>query len=77
MNSELHDIDFTNADLSNIQFSRCDLSRSTFDQTLLEKTDFTTAIHFSINLEKNKVKKAKFAKDNLRGLLDSFDIIIE
>jgi fluoroquinolone resistance protein len=76
-NSILHEIDFTEADLHSAVFDRCDLAGSIFENTILEKADFRTAYNYSINPELNKIKKAKFSKAGIAGLLDKFDIEIE
>jgi hypothetical protein len=47
------------------------------ERTNLEKTDFRTAVNFSINPTLNRIKNAKFSHDRLAGLLDSFSIVIE
>jgi hypothetical protein len=43
----------------------------------LEKADFRDAINYRIDPGINKMKKAKFSRDGLPGLLTRFDIIIE
>jgi len=68
--------DFSNATLSGVKFENCDLSKSIFDATNLEKTDFSTAIHFSIHPENNKLSKTKFSNENLSGLLNKYDLDI-
>ena len=76
-NTQLHEVDFSQADLSHSIFNNCDLLGSTFDNTNIEKADFRTAFNYSINLVKNKHKKAKFSLPGIIGLLDEFDIEIE
>jgi fluoroquinolone resistance protein len=44
---------------------------------LLEKADFRTAYNYSIDPEKNRIKKAKFSIFGVTGLLDKYDIEIE
>ncbi|MFL0162454.1 pentapeptide repeat-containing protein [Aquirufa salirivi] len=73
----LHEVDFSNANLSEALFDDCDLLNAQFDQTNLEKADFRTAYHFEISPQINRMKKAKFSKSNLAGLLTSFGIIID
>ncbi|WP_273565323.1 pentapeptide repeat-containing protein [Maribacter halichondriae] len=73
---KLVEIDFTEADLTNAIFEHCNLARAIFDQTNLEKADFTTSIHFNIDPERNPLKKAKFSKDGLHGLLQKHNIVI-
>jgi uncharacterized protein YjbI with pentapeptide repeats len=61
--------DFSEADLSGADFSESDLAGSVFEQSILEKANFISAFNFRIDPEKNKLKKASFAKINLAGLL--------
>jgi Pentapeptide repeats (8 copies). len=70
-------MDFAYADLSQAYFENCNLKNTIFDQTNLEKTNLTSAFNFSINPTQNKIKNAKFSKENSIGLLDSFQIKIE
>jgi fluoroquinolone resistance protein len=75
-NCSLQEADFTEADVSGAVFDNCDLAKAVFDNTLLEKADFRTAYHYSINPEKNRLKKAKFSAAGIAGLLDQYDIDI-
>ena len=76
-NSSLQDVDFTETDLTGVLFYNCDLTSATFDNTILEKADFRTSFNYSIDPEKNKIKKAKFALPSVIGLLNKYDIEIE
>lgn len=76
-NSSLQEVDFTETDLSGSVFDNCDLTRAIFENTILEKADFRTSFNYSINPEKNKIKKAKFSIPGIVGLLDKYDIEIE
>lgn len=76
-NSSLQEADFTETDLTESVFDNCDLLNATFDNTILEKADLRTAYNYSIDPAMNKIKKAKFAKEGIRGLLDKYDIVIE
>jgi len=76
-NCKLEETDFTEANLSRAVFNQCDLNRAVFDNTLLEHADFRTSFHFSIDPENNHVNKAKFSLNNIAGLLDKYDIVIE
>jgi uncharacterized protein YjbI with pentapeptide repeats len=69
-------VDFSNATLTGVKFENCDLSKSIFDATNLEKTDFSTAVHFSIHPENNTLSKTKFSNENLSGLLNKYDLDI-
>ena len=76
-NSTLHEVDFTETDLTEAVFDNCDLKRATFERTNLEKADFRNALNYSIDLEQNRIKKAKFSKTGIVGLLGKYDIVIE
>jgi fluoroquinolone resistance protein len=76
-NSQLHEVDFTECDLSAASFDNCDLTGAIFKDTILEKADFRTAFNYSIDPELNRMKKAKFSRSGIVGLLDKYDIEIE
>ena len=73
----LQEVDFTEADLTEAVFQNCDLAGAVFDNTILEKADLRTAYHYSINPEKNNIKKAKFSLPEVVGLLNNYDIEIQ
>lgn len=73
----LRGVDFTETDLSESVFDRCDLKEATFDKTNLEKVDFRTSFHFRIDPTANRMKKSIFSKNDLAGLLEQFQLIIE
>jgi len=68
--------DFSNADLSGATLANCDLNQTIFNTTNLEKTDFFTSYNLSISPKYNKIKGAKFSKENALGLLTDFKVII-
>ena len=68
---------FTETALTGASFDDCDLSNTVFSRTNLSQADFTKARNFSINLELNTTKKAKFSYSGIAGLLSQYDIIIE
>lgn len=72
----LRDADFTGADLTEAVFDRCDLERALFEETILEKADFITSFHYTIDPEKNRIKKAKFSTAGLPGLLGRYQLDI-
>jgi len=74
--SKLQEVDFTECDLSSSTFENCDLADAIFDQTVLEKADFRTSFNYTIDPERNKLKKAKFSLSGSRGLLTKYDILI-
>lgn len=76
-NCVLHEVDFTEANLTSASFAGSDLQRALFDNTVLEKADFRTAVNFSIDPEKNRVKKARFSREGLAGLLEKYNLHID
>jgi len=52
------------------------LTGAMFESTNLEKADFRSSFHYSINPEINKIKKAKFSLPAVIGLLDKYQIEI-
>ena len=73
----VREVEFSGADLTDSSFLACDLARTVFQNTILEKADFRTALNYSIDLETNRVKGAKFSAAGVIGLLDKYQIIIE
>jgi fluoroquinolone resistance protein len=76
-NCNMQEADFSEADLSGSIFENCDMHRAIFSFTNLEKTDFYSSFHYSIDPEKNRIKKARFSKAEVMGLLDQYDLRIE
>jgi uncharacterized protein YjbI with pentapeptide repeats len=72
-NCQLHEVDFSEADFTNSIFDNCDFRLSTFNNSILEKVDFQTSYNFEIHPMVNRIKKAKFSKENILGLLLGFD----
>ena len=52
-------------------------SQPLFTDTIFEKKDFRTATSYSIDPEKNTIKKARFSLGGVAGLLDKYDIEIQ
>jgi len=77
INCHLEDADFTEADLTGAAFKDCDLRNAVFDRTILEKADLRTAKNYTIDPEGNRLKKAKFSREGLPGLLHKYNIDIE
>ena len=55
-------------------FKECDLYYASFHHTNLEKADFTTARNYALNPAANRLKKAKFSRYGLEGLLTGLGI---
>ena len=75
--SQLVESDFTASDLTGSLFDNCDLRDAVFEDTNLEKVDFLTSYYYTIDPDKNQLKKTKFSATGLSGLLAKYDIIIE
>jgi len=69
-------IDFMNTDLTNVLFENCNLHKAVFQNTIANKADFTTSYNFSIDPEKNKIKKASFSLAGLKGLVEKHELVI-
>jgi uncharacterized protein YjbI with pentapeptide repeats len=76
-NSQLQEADFSECDLTGSVFDHCDLTRALFEQTILEKADLRNAYNFSIDPERNRLKKARFSLTGVPGLLDKYHIDID
>ena len=72
----IQEVDFSESDLSESLFENCDLTRAIYDRSIIEKVDFSTSYGYSINPEKNRIKKAKFSINGIPGLLQQYDIEI-
>jgi uncharacterized protein YjbI with pentapeptide repeats len=73
----LQEVDFTETDLSLSNFTECDFNGTAFDRSILEGTDFRTSFNFVIDPENNRIKKAKFSRNTLAGLLKKYQIQID
>ena len=76
-NSKISEADFTDTDLTRSIFMNCDLQRTIFKNTNLEGVDFSTSFNYSIDPDSNRIKKARFSRQGLAGLLDKYDIEID
>jgi fluoroquinolone resistance protein len=76
-NTQLQGVDFTACDLTGAVFNDCNLLDAIFENTIIEKTDLRSSYNYSIDPEKNKIKKARFSLPGLVGLLRKYDITIE
>lgn len=76
-NSVLKEVDFSECDLTEAKFLNCDLTRTIFDRSILDKADFSTAVNFEINPERNRIKKAVFSHAGLLGLLSKYDLVVK
>ncbi|UII77334.1 pentapeptide repeat-containing protein [Flagellimonas sp. HMM57] len=72
----LLETDFTGTDLTSAKLQNCNLEKAIFFQTILEGADLSTSFNYTIDPEKNQLKKAKFSKNGLSGLLKKYEIKI-
>ena len=77
INCSMISVDFMNSDLTEAVFDNCNLRRAVFIDTIANKADFTTSYDYTIDPEKNKIKKAQFSLEGLKGLLEKYDIVIK
>ena len=70
-------VDFMETDLTESIFNNCDLRRSVFNNTIANKADFYSSHNYVIDPEVNKLKKAVFSTEGLRGLLEKYDLVIK
>lgn len=76
-NCSLTAVDFMSTDLTGVIFDNCNLHKAVFVDAVANKADFTTSYNFSIDPERNQLKKAMFSEAGLKGLLDKYDIIVK
>ena len=72
----LNEVDFSESDLSMSVLKNCDLTSALFSNTNLEKADLTTSHNYIIDPRNNKIKKARFSKEGLIGLVLYLGIVI-
>ena len=77
LNCDLQEVDFSGADLTGAGFIHSDLNGAVFDNTILEKSDLSSAFHYTIDPGKNRIRKAVFSIDGLPGLLEKYGIVIK
>lgn len=77
VNCSLKGADFSEADLTSAIFEKCDLSTAIFMRSILSSVNFVSSYNFTIDPEKNLLRKAKFSLDGLPGLLSNYGIIVE
>ena len=77
INCSMIAVDFMSSDLTEAVFDNCNLRRAVFMNTIALKTDFYTSYDYSIDPEINKLKKAVFSTEGLKGLLEKYDLVIK
>lgn len=77
LNCSVKNANFANTDLSDAIFQNCNLSETLFEKTQLKNCDFRTSYNYNIDPELNFIKKAKFSRNGLEGLLEKYDLQID
>lgn len=77
VNCSLKGTDFSEVDFTSAIFDKCDLSTAVFMRSNLSSVNFVSSYNFTIDPEKNTLRKAKFSVDGLPGLLENYGIIVE
>jgi uncharacterized protein YjbI with pentapeptide repeats len=73
----MEEADFSSANLTKTVFNDCDLSAAIFENSNLEEADLSSAFNFSIDPELNNLNKTRFSTQNISGLLNKYNIIID
>ncbi|MCH1930278.1 pentapeptide repeat-containing protein [Shewanella sp. A25] len=69
-----HDVDFRDGRFHRADFSGTDFGHSLFGRTELIDADFTDATDYDIDIFSNKIKGAKFSREEAIRLLNGLDI---
>jgi uncharacterized protein YjbI with pentapeptide repeats len=77
VNCSMISVDFMASDLTEALFDHCNLRKAVFMDTIANKADFSTSYDYIIDPEKNKLKKAIFSTEGLKGLLEKYDLVIK
>lgn len=75
--SSLKGVDFASADLKQSEFIDVDLTDAIFYSTNLQEANFSSSFNYIIDPDENNIKKARFSREGLAGLLSKYNIIIE
>lgn len=75
-NCSLKNADFSECTLVKALFDNTDLLSAVFQKTNLQEANLATAYNFSIDPERNFIKKALFSQQGLAGLLVKYGIQI-
>lgn len=77
INCSMIAVDFMGSDLTEVLFDNCNLRHAVFIDTIANKADFYTSYDYTFDPDKNKIKKAIFSTEGLKGLLQKYDIIVK
>lgn len=74
---QITDALFSECNLQKAVFHDCDLTNTVFMQNNLQKSDFTTAVNYTIDPEINRMRGANFGLLGIYGLLTKYEINID
>lgn len=72
----MKEVHFLKCDLTNTLFNACDLELTKFAENNLTSADFSSSYNLRIDPDDNVIKKARFSRHNLPGLLTKYNIKI-
>ncbi len=76
-NCKVTDVDFSSAILKGADLKETDFERAHFNNTDLSTADLRGAVNYSIDMEYNRIKKARFSLPEAVSLLKHIDIILD
>lgn len=74
---KMWEVDCVETDFSKAHFEDCDLKGAIFDRTNLAGANLVTAVNFQLDPDQNTIKKARFSRHNIIGLLGKWGIEVE
>ena len=72
----MKEVHFLECDLTNALFDSCDLELTKFTGNNLTSADFSSSYNLRIDPDDNVIRKSRFSRHNLPGLLTKYDIKI-
>ena len=69
-----YDVDFREGNFSEANFMFTDFTNSLFNETNLTGADFTEAVNYRIDINHNRISRAKFSRHEAVSLLESLEI---
>ena len=77
INSSLIEVDFSETDLRKASIRDCNLQGSLFENTIIEEANLRNSYNFIIDPESNYIRKARFSRESILGLLFKYNINVE
>lgn len=73
---QMMEASFADAEVKNSTFAACNLERTDFDGADITQCDFATSYNYTVNPTRTKLRKARFSKDQLEGLVAHLGIVV-